>query len=697
MKPPENAILNKDPIRMTRRTVQEINQGTLFFKLGQEGTYKQYINQFTSNSSALSRVQANEERTKRTHMSHKFSLTEASTFRWMGQLFGTRHQLVNTLRQTILQLESTMPIIFMHTNWSLMRKPWIQALNTSQTPKDFARALTVLQCCIKPCVMVNVWYESLGHTGLKKITQQMKDDKKKLEKRERKELEEEIERLRPFMTWVKYTLGLKHQVSKQRGEEYRAHGQQGWLWLSSTRRFTPTDARTQGLRAGPHRLAVKYTDMRNNSFKIVLMEPKAFKYLVAKQETLENAKENDENLNKEEDKDKKDSEEGSKIGIEKKKLEQALKNARLEHQVPDKELFEDVLDVSGGLSNPTRILYPKVAKKTQFLDDFLARRLQLKSLEERRIELKSQQNPPKKESAIKVQENKNDKKDEEESETKTSITSDLAEKTAEDKERDVKKFIENAKKTIWNVLIPKINSEAGKKPKREELRPSELKCYSVTCKDDCNCYSVTCKNFNTSDKVAIKEACKTVKKLLQEAKTHGLDVKSNLSFWDSHDEAVSNLRDLVKNLMKTKDEAENELSIGISAVQSNGDAKKEEIKTEIKTEDEKATEKDKKINNLNRVYSSTDSSGKLYLKRIQTVAESKKQSKIIKYPLAPSFFAPTRKKRSVLILAKHDVKRLARRAGHVTCEGFNYSSKPNNQIWPYPCPRPTFKTSWMFR
>ena len=144
--------------------------------------------------------------------------------------------------------------------------------------------------------------------------------------------------------------------------------------------------RTVGLRAGPHRLAVKYTDIRNNSFKIVLMEPKAFKYLVAKQEKMENSKENqdgsDADSKNESDKD------DSKIGIEKKKLEQALKNARLEHQVPTDDMFADVIDVSASLSNPTRILYSKVAKKAQFLDDFLARRLQLKSLEERRIELK---------------------------------------------------------------------------------------------------------------------------------------------------------------------------------------------------------------------------------------------------------------------------------------------------------------------
>ena len=92
----------------------------------------------------------------------------------------------------------------------------------------------------------------------------MREDKKKNEKRERREREEEDDRLRPLMTHVKYTLGLKHQVSKQRGEEYRAHGHNGWLWLSATRNYSPCAARKQGLRAGPFRLAVKYTDTRDN-------------------------------------------------------------------------------------------------------------------------------------------------------------------------------------------------------------------------------------------------------------------------------------------------------------------------------------------------------------------------------------------------------------------------------------------------
>lgn len=98
-----------------------------------------------------------------------------------------------------------------------------------------------------------------------------------------------------------------------------------------------------------------------------------------------------------------------------------------------------------------------------------------------------------------------------------------------------------------------------------------------------------------------------------------------------------------------------------------------------------------------RVYSSSDTTGKLYLKRIQSVAESKKQSKIVRYPLAPHFYAKTRRKRNLLLLAKHDVRRMARKGGVNTAEGFNYNAKNNSSAWPYPCPRPTFRTTWLYR
>ena len=330
--------------RMTRSTLQHISSGTLYFKLGQENTFRSYINQYTTNPAALTKVQSNDERVKRTHMSHKFSLTDAAAFKWIGTLYGNRSQLVNTLRQTMIQLEREISVTFMHPNWALLRKPWVGAVSQSVTPRDFARALTVIKCCIKPSILLNVWKDSLGHTQFKKITSQMREDKKKSEKRERKEREEDDERLRPWMTFVKYTLGLKHQVSKQKGEEYRAHGQNGWLWLSSSRNFCPSDSNKLGLRAGPYRLAVKYTDIRDGSFKIVLMEPSAFKYLLGKQADKENenggnmdsenknqsAESNVNTLKAENNSINESQKENVKPPVEKKKLEQALKNAKLE-------------------------------------------------------------------------------------------------------------------------------------------------------------------------------------------------------------------------------------------------------------------------------------------------------------------------------------------------------------------------------
>lgn len=60
----------------------------------------------------------------------------------------TKPLLEATLRQTLLQLESNIVLQFMHPNWSLLRKPWVQAVQLCQAPRDFARALCVLQVCI---------------------------------------------------------------------------------------------------------------------------------------------------------------------------------------------------------------------------------------------------------------------------------------------------------------------------------------------------------------------------------------------------------------------------------------------------------------------------------------------------------------------------------------------------------------------
>jgi nucleosome-remodeling factor subunit BPTF len=55
-----------------------------------------------------------------------------------------------------------MQVAFLHPNWPLLRKQWLSSVTTCVNPKDFARALIVLQVCLKPVVFASVWHESLG-------------------------------------------------------------------------------------------------------------------------------------------------------------------------------------------------------------------------------------------------------------------------------------------------------------------------------------------------------------------------------------------------------------------------------------------------------------------------------------------------------------------------------------------------------
>ena len=57
---------------------------------GQECSYKDYVNQYSSNNLALNKHQHNEDRDRRRYLSHKFSLTPASEFKWSGTIFGNR-------------------------------------------------------------------------------------------------------------------------------------------------------------------------------------------------------------------------------------------------------------------------------------------------------------------------------------------------------------------------------------------------------------------------------------------------------------------------------------------------------------------------------------------------------------------------------------------------------------------------------
>jgi len=697
--------VNSSTSTMSTRTIPLTSQSIIiqkpdippgnYFKLGQEGTYKQYVNQYTAVTHALSRNQAKEELEKRTRLSHKFSLTDASTFKWLGAPDGPRISLVSTVRSTILQLEQNIPTAFMHTNWAMLRRPWMSAVQNSSKPgKDFSRALTVLLCCIKPCILLPVWTDSLGHTNIKRIQAQAKEEKKKLDKKEKKEREDEEERLKPWMTWVKYTLPVKSlTVVRQKGEEYRAHGRNGWLWLSSTRVFKHLDSSKMGLKAGAHRIAVKYTELKSNTNKVVLMEPKAFAFLMKVQKERDDkalarmvtgeaeVEEEDSGIEKTDEEKKKDS------------LRKILDMSRIDMQeASDEDLGgpDGVVDVSVGLVNPARLLYPRSAKKSK-LDDLLARRVQLKNWEQKKIEL---QGKPKEEDAT---------KEEGEKDTETVITSDIVEKVPEND--DLEAWIANSKKKLFDAM----------KIVRDNQKPvsSMTPCYSPSCLagDPSQCYSSTC--TLKQDREGLLGAAEVYKQVAKEGKMREmLDVEAGDAFkFYNNTEATLSLTNVVKLLLvKAKEVSQQPIQSISSTPKTEVDAKKEtKVKDEVKVEDEgtsvktsfeaqsmKSEAKDIKPS-LKRCYSMDSPSGSLYLKRIQSVADSKKTSRIVKYPLAPSFWSCHRKKRNIMILNKHDLKRLARNYGQSSAEGFNYASKANWSAWSYPCPRPLFRTSWLYR
>jgi len=129
---------------------------------GMDGSYKHYQNLYRTNSLALNKNQHADERDKRRHLSHKFSLTPASEFTWNGSTFGTQALLLATLRASILQLESNIPAPLLHPNWALHHGRWTKLVNACTQPQEFAAAIALFEAAAKPVIFNQVWHEALG-------------------------------------------------------------------------------------------------------------------------------------------------------------------------------------------------------------------------------------------------------------------------------------------------------------------------------------------------------------------------------------------------------------------------------------------------------------------------------------------------------------------------------------------------------
>ncbi|KAJ6220885.1 hypothetical protein RDWZM_006697 [Blomia tropicalis] len=245
--------------RVPRKALPVDFYQTNLFKLGMEGHYRQYQNIYSNNPYALNKFQQSDDRDKKRQLSHKFSLTQLSELKWgtynhintplpTTTIHGTKSLLINILRQALLYLELQITQTFMHPNWHIHRINWITAVGRSSEPKEFSLALAILESSMKPVLFNSTWHDNLGFTILQRSTQLERDELKKKDKKEKRDLNDtsavsigiDSEANSRFYgaggSGIKLVFGkLKHQIWKQKGEEYRLSGVGGWNWFSSTR------------------------------------------------------------------------------------------------------------------------------------------------------------------------------------------------------------------------------------------------------------------------------------------------------------------------------------------------------------------------------------------------------------------------------------------------------------------------------
>lgn len=808
-----------DGTRLTRQKAHQIASGTHLFKLGMDNNFKSYVNQYSTNPIALNKAQRNEERDKKRHLSHKFSLTQASEFKWVGSLTGTRALLVSTLRQTILQLESSIQSSFMHTNWPLLRKPWTTAVGACINPRDFARALIVLQACIKSVVFASVWHDQLGHVKLQRVTALEREEKKRQDKKDKKEREDEEERNRLF-NFVKYTLGLKHQVWKQKGEEYRVHGQGGWLWVSASRRYKCSDMLKLGLRIGPQKIMVQIKDQEG--LKILALDPPTYDFLIKEYCSSKKEENNtdikikeeessvdtsddtcikqeykEEDIKKEpiEDKqskmevDTKNTEEKTVIKTESQSIKQETKmnlsflaGMKIEKVYTPIKEFEEI-DITKALTTNGRLHYPKIAKKTR-IDDFLARRTHLKLLEERRL-LQSEKSKELNQSTNQKADGDSeiDIENNEESDTDGadnslhSILTGKQPKTISTSAREmltvIGKRIQHVKAQYAQIMRFSKNGSCYSRYCNMTAPPGKIT--TTTQSLTSTCYSPIClqkarlkldliallrkanalNNNQSTSNLSVgatsvqlpqtsskadgsDEARDAIRKDLESAvasATHcteetpatnvvkdiatppvkrikvelnaGNDANSGNVVTTTTNNVVTTTTvtttqqtiktvDGIVQSMQERTSSQNSVTFS-SEVKTSTGQKTMIINRRGRTVQRSTMAKELNADGTERIYSTTSTEGKVYLKKVAiSLADRKKKRTPVKYPLC-STFCTKNKHRSILLLPQHELRKLARVGGRIQVQGFHHMAKANMSVWPYPCPRPLFKTCWLYR
>ncbi|XP_043650026.1 nucleosome-remodeling factor subunit NURF301 isoform X4 [Drosophila teissieri] len=782
---------------VTRQKSNQLSNGTLHFKLGMEQGFKNYVNQYSTNPIALNKPQRNEERDKRRHLSHKFSLTTASDFKWIGITMGTTDNMITTLRQTLINFESNIAASFLNTNWVVNKKIWNAAVMNARRPSEFAVVLLLFQASLKSVVFANVWHEQLGHTNLQRITSAEREERKKLEKREKRERDDEEERNRLAFNYIKYTLGLKHQVWKQKGEEYRVHGQWGWLWLSSSRRCGVRARRAQPL--VHNRVYVHYTMGEENEVnEVILVDPRTQRFM-------------------------QQCESSNVDGQVCHYLPEQYKNVKVIEDVQEK--VKGHIDVSKALNAPGRTYYTKVARKCR-LDDLLDRRMKLAEVEQqmaskeasdvkpllvssqqatanskqtllekrllRLTEVQAKGGPAnvnlelvnslaKQIQTVRLQFSQLNRFAKvfrcytKECNTNSNAVSQITQNTCYSplclqKARAKKELLlllrkahtagNGSKETVAAILgavkKPSILEQKLTEGKRESTQvtvddPEEGKSAESEAPLDllqdwehARAHAVQFSDALLTECMLVDQDCATNTRIKQEGDAtagsntttdsntqdsdkidyiESMDVCSNVEIESTEDSIATGLNsgnaedvDTTPGWRRKRNQKSKKTYIGTKDVLDQTLDKDIPLNKQnrrfpitarpVKRECVKKYEREYFENGTERVYSSSSPRGRVYLlndaaKLYEQAVKSEDKSTISKkpsysrYPLISNFLTH-KKKRSLLVLPRFELLKLARLGGKTSTNGFHHAAK-NNTIWQYQCSRPLFRTCWSYR
>ncbi|UJR09016.1 hypothetical protein I4U23_013265 [Adineta vaga] len=200
-----------------------------------------YENYYQTNPRATRKQMLLSERDRRAHLARKFSINNSPSFAWYSPSASITSNyfvknLSDILRLTLVYFENTIPLPFMHSHWKRYRYIWAKQLldlDVNVSLSTLIHLLLQLEACIKPVSYFDLFTEQVGYIKFRRETEKERDEAKKEEKDAfiRRKIDADS-----IIQNVHFTRPLKHSIHKQRGEEYRLAGGQGWTFVRSTRR-----------------------------------------------------------------------------------------------------------------------------------------------------------------------------------------------------------------------------------------------------------------------------------------------------------------------------------------------------------------------------------------------------------------------------------------------------------------------------